>query len=183
MMDADLAERLARIEAREEIRQLVARYGMAVDDRDIDAIGSLFAADAIFRHGDNSLVNRGRREIVDFYTDRLGSFGPTFHYPHSHVIEMISATEAIGVVTGHAELAIDDKTFAVALRYHDRYVIDGGAWRFAERAVAMLYFMDMAELVAGGLAERERKRYFGTIGPSEIPEPLPTWTAFFAEGS
>ena len=73
-MDTDVERRLTRLEAHEDIRQLVARYGIAVDDRDMETVGSLFTADAVFRHGDNSLVNDGRQEIVDFYTDRLRSF-------------------------------------------------------------------------------------------------------------
>ena len=85
---------------------------------------------AFFRHGDNSLVNHGRQEIVDFYTDRLTAFGPTYHYPHSHIIEFQSDTEATGMVTAHAELAVEDKTFAVALRYHDQYSKDDGCMAF-----------------------------------------------------
>ncbi|MGI9594983.1 MAG: nuclear transport factor 2 family protein [Acidimicrobiales bacterium] len=178
--DLDLTTRISRLEAYEDIRRLVARYGVAVDDRDIDTVGSLFTEDGVFRHGDDSLVNHGRQEIVDFYTDRLTAFGPTYHYPHSHLIDLVGDTEATGVVMAHAELGIDGTTMVTALRYRDRYVIDGGQWRFAERAIAMLYYMDMAELAAGGLSQPDRKRYFGTVGPSELPEPLATWQAFFA---
>jgi hypothetical protein len=65
-MHEDLAERIARIEAREQIRDLVGRYGMTVDDRDIDGVGSLFAVDGVFCHGGNYVVNHGRAEIVEF---------------------------------------------------------------------------------------------------------------------
>jgi hypothetical protein len=83
-------------------------------------------------------------------------------------------------VMAHAELAMNGATFVVALRYHDTYRVDDGAWCFAERAVRMLYFMDLAEFAAGGLAQPDRKRYFGDVGPTEIPESLPTWIDFFA---
>ena len=179
-MADDLEARVGRIEARQAIQDLVVRYGMAVDDRDMATVGSLFTEDAVFRHGDDSIVNHGRAEIVDFYTDRLQAFGATYHYPHSHLIELDGATTASGVVCAHAELGIDGRTYVTALRYHDQYRVDDGVWRFTERRLAMLYYMDLAELVDGGLAQGDRKRYFGTIGPAEIPEKLPSWQEFFA---
>lgn len=179
-MDSDLSERVAKIEAREEIRELVARYGMAIDDRDMDKLAAMFTVDAVFRHGDNSYVNNGREEIVAFYTERLVSYGPTYHYPHSHVVEFTSSTRATGIVSGHAELALNGATFAVALRYHDSYHKVDDAWCFAERSLAMLYFMDLADLVAGGLAKPDRKIYLGDVGPTELPEPLESWKRFFA---
>ncbi len=179
-MTDDLAERVACIEARQAIQDLVVRYGMAVDDRDMQLVGSLFTDDAVFRHGDDSIVNHGRAEIVDFYTDRLRAFGATYHYPHSHLIDIVDADTATGVVCAHAELGIDGRTYVTALRYHDRYRCVDGVWRFTERRLAMLYYMDMADLANGGLAQNDRKRYFGTVGPAEIPEKLPSWQAFFA---
>lgn len=180
-MTDDLHARIAAIEAREQIRDLVVRYGMAVDDRDMAMVGSLFTTDAVFRHGDDSVVNHGRDEIVAFYTDRLRAFGATYHYPHSHLVELGDPGEASGVVCAHAELGIDGRTYVTALRYHDRYRLESGTWLFAERRLAMLYYMDLAELTDGGLAVGDRKRYFGTVGPAEIPEKLDTWQRFFAE--
>lgn len=180
-MHEDLAERIARIEAREQIRDLVSRYGMAVDDRDLDGVGSLFTADGVFRHGGNSVVNHGRAEIVEFYTDRLSAFGPTYHYPHSHLIDISDEVNATGTVNAHAELGHDGKTYVTALRYNDTYRREDGEWLFAERRLQMLYYMDMVELVEGGLDSPDRKRYFGTVGPADIPENLPSWRDFFGE--
>lgn len=188
IVTAELEAKIYALEAREQIRDLVVRYGMAVDDRDIDLVGELFTQAAVFRHGDDSIVNHGRDEIVAFYTDRLTSFGPSYHYPHSHLVTLDAGTPpttATGVVNAHAELAVDDRTYITALRYTDQYALDDGAWRFAERRIAMLYYMDMADLADGGLSVAKRKRYFGTVEQAELPEKLPTWQAFFAaaEGS
>ncbi|WP_419918012.1 nuclear transport factor 2 family protein [Candidatus Poriferisocius sp.] len=178
---AELLERIARLEATEAIRNLVARYGMAVDDRDLDAVAEMFTQDAVFRHGDGAVVNEGRQAIVDFYADRLSSFGATYHYPHSHLVELDSHHTGLasGTVAAHAEMAIGGRTFITGLRYYDRYRLDGGQWRFSERSIAMLYYMDMAELAEGGLGEKDRKRYFGEVGPAELPEGLDTWKRFF----
>ena len=46
---ASLQARLQRLEDRESIRELVMRYGLVMDDRDIDAMPGLFAADVHVR--------------------------------------------------------------------------------------------------------------------------------------
>ena len=94
----ELQERIERLESRETIRTLVTDYSMAVDDRDVDTIGTLFAENGIFGHADGSAVMHGRQEIVDFYNGRLGDMGPTYHYPHSHKITFVDANTAEGIV-------------------------------------------------------------------------------------
>lgn len=178
-----LSERVARLEAIEEIRDLIARYGMAVDDRDVNGLADMFTSDAKFGLADGMVANQGRQAVIDFYTERMAAFGATYHYPHSHVIEFDPdrPDHATGLVNAHAELALDGRTLVTALRYFDEYRVEDGRWCFVERKVAMIYYMDMAELVDGGLTEPDRKRYFGTVGPSELPESLDTWKKFFAE--
>lgn len=178
-----LSERVARLEAIEEIRDLIARYGMAVDDRDVNGLADMFTSDAKFGLADGMVANQGRQAVIDFYTERMAAFGATYHYPHSHVIEFDPDRpgQATGMVNAHAELALDGRTLVTALRYFDEYRVEDGRWCFVERKVAMIYYMDMAELVDGGLTESDRKRYFGTVGPSELPESLETWKKFFAE--
>ena len=178
-----LSERVARLEAQEEIRDLVARYGMAVDDRDVDGLADMFTSDAKFALADGMVANQGRQAVIDFYSGRMAAFGATYHYPHSHVIELDADRpgHATGMVNAHAELALDGRTLVTALRYFDEYRVENGRWCFVERRVAMIYYMDMAELADGGLCDSDRKRYFGTVGPAELPESLDTWKRFFAE--
>ena len=178
-----LSERVARLEAQEEIRDLVARYGMAVDDRDVDGLADMFTSDAKFALADGMVANQGRQAVIDFYSGRMAAFGATYHYPHSHVIELDADRpgHATGMVNAHAELALDGRTLVTALRYFDEYRVEDGRWCFVERRVAMIYYMDMAELADGGLCDSDRKRYFGTVGPAELPESLDTWKRFFAE--
>ncbi len=178
-----LLERVERLEAIEGIRDLIARYGMVVDDRDVEALADMFTSDARFGLADGMVANQGREAVIDFYTQRMAAMGPTYHYPHSHVINLDPERpgHATGTVNAHAELAVDGRTMVTALRYSDEYRVENGRWCFVERKVAMLYFMDMAELADGGLTKPDRKYYFGTVGPSELPESLDTWKKFFAE--
>lgn len=175
-------ERLQRsidgILGRERIRDLVHRYSMAVDDRDIDAIADCFTTDGCFEHADGTLRLEGRAAVLDYYNARLRFLGPSYHYPHSHLIELDGDT-ATGVVCAHAELGFPDgRTFWVALRYYDRYACDaGGTWRFSARRVSFLYYLPLSDL-ATALAEPLRKRASLPHRPADWPEGLATWQAY-----
>lgn len=165
--EADLERRVRRLEDRWELADLVARYAVAVDDRDWDAVGQMYAEHSVF----DSVLGRfeGRDAVVAYYAERTDSFGPTFHIPHTQTVEFSGEDEATGVVTAHAELAIGEETVVVALRYADRYVREDGAWRFAERQVQQLYAVPLAELPTA-LAQPDRKRWPGTDpAPAELP--------------
>ena len=176
----DLERRVARLEAREEIRELVYRYSTAVDDRDTERLGQTFCVDGTFGHADGRDTHHGREAIQSFYRARLALMGPTFHYAHNHVISFQDESRAEGTVLAHAELALEGTTYQVGLRYSDVYRREEGAWRFAVRTIRILYFMPLSELAAGGLAEENRKRYPDAgPTPSDLPESLPTWQAFY----
>ena len=178
---ADLERRIARLEAREQIRELVTDYSMAVDDRDIPTIARLFTVDAVFAHADGTMTVEGRDAIAEFYATRLGEMGPTFHYPHCHRIEFVDDDNATGVVLAHAELAFGDSTHYTGLRYLDRYRCRDGVWRFADRQLKFLFFMPLADFVAGGLGHPNRKRYPGQEPvPTDLPEGQASWQSFAA---
>ena len=130
-MNDDLSTRFAAFEAREAIRDLVIRYGMAVDDRDMATVESMFTEDATFGQGDITLGSR--QEIVDFYTDRLKAFGATYHYTNGHVVDLGGPDTATGVVNAHAELSLQDRTFISGMRYYDQYRHVDNRWKFAHR--------------------------------------------------
>ena len=178
----ELHERIERLESRETIRTLVTDYSMAVDDRDVDSIGTLFAENGIFGLADGSAVMHGRQEIVDFYNGRLGDMGPTYHYPHSHKITFTDANTAEGIVLAHAELSQEGKTYYTGLRYYDKYQQQDSKWIFEERLLKFLFFMPMEELVRDGLTQTNRKRFPGQGKlPTDLPEMQESWIKFLAE--
>ena len=155
---------------------------MAVDDRDVDTIGMLFAENGIFGHADGSAVMHGRQAIVDFYNGRLGDMGPTYHYPHSHKITFTDANTAEGIVLAHAELSQEGKTYYTGLRYYDKYQQQDSKWIFEERLLKFLFFMPMEELVRDGLTQTNRKRFPGQGKlPTDLPEMQESWIKFLAE--
>jgi uncharacterized protein (TIGR02246 family) len=174
----DLERRLQRLEDIEELRQLVARYGQYVDDRDLDALGDLYTADAVFDSRSGPLTGRGA--VLDYYRTQLASYGVTYHYPHSQVVEITGPDTAQGTVHAHAELAIDGKAFIIALRYSDTYRREDGRWRFHHRRAQQLYGLPLAEL-ADRMGDVDRKQWPGTpAAAADIPETLESWQSFWA---
>ena len=153
-----LKQRVRALEDRAEITELVARYGRAVDDRDWDALAEQYTPDAVFDSAGGR--SQGIDAIVEYYKDRTSAYVASYHYPHSHEIELLGTDRARGLVCAHAELTIEGETVLVALRYHDDYRRVDERWRFYERVTKMLYVLKLSELPTG-LAQRLRVRWPG----------------------
>ena len=178
-MTTDLEARLRRIEDRIELSDLVATYGRAVDDRDVALLESLYTEDAVFDSVEGPI--RGRREVVDYYLQRMRMYGPSYHIPHSQTVEFVGDDEATGIVCAHAELGMPGGAFWIGLRYHDQYVREDGTWRFRERKVLQLYAMPLRELIDDYSAER-RKRWPNTEpGVTDLPEGLDSWKTWIEQ--
>ena len=86
-----LAERVEQLEAKDEIRELTARYCHGVVDGDVEAIVDLFCSDGTFRM--RKFAATGDEELRSMYA---GGVGAKTHKPfiQNHVIEFTSPTEA-----------------------------------------------------------------------------------------
>jgi hypothetical protein len=180
MTDADLALRLRRLEDREEIRMLVARYGQTCDDREIEELGQLFTSDGVMRSQDGVMNARGRGAIVEQFHGRFAVLGPSLHYTHDHVITFDDADPdlACGLLTSHAEVWRNGAALIAAIRYHDTYRREGGRWRFAERLLRFFYYVPVAEY-DGALGDRNRMRAYGDRRPADWPEGTPAWERYY----
>lgn len=176
MRQDDFALRLARLEARENIRELVARYGIAIDDHDLPGIASLFTSTAEFCSRDGVMQARGRDQIIDMFIGRFKALGISNHFTHDHIIELPAGApdRATGLVTSHAEVWRNGKALLGAMRYQDSYRLDEGEWRFERRELAFLYYLPVEDY-AEGLGSTLRQRAYGDQRPADYPEALPGW--------
>jgi hypothetical protein len=174
---SDLEARIKRLEDRQELSDLAARYCIAVDDRDMDTIVDIFTPDGQMGHMDSSAGGAGTAGLIAYYEERLKGVGATYHYPLAQLIEFDSDDEAHGVTMANAEMSIGDQVIVGAIRYNDTYVRVEGRWRFRRRALQFLYLMDMNDLPTH-YKERDRKRWPGPPTAAEIPDSLPTYQAF-----
>jgi hypothetical protein len=155
--DHDLDRRIRRLEDRLAIEEVISSYGILLDNRDYAAVGDLYTDDARFwQHVGETTDARTRQGIVDFYRERLGHSGPSYHYHHGTVI------------------TFDDDSH---LRYHDAYVKgEDGRWRFSERETYFHYFMPADELPSR-YSDEIRRTWPGQPLPADIPDGLDTYRA------
>ena len=147
-----IAAKVARIEARFALQDLVANYFLRVDARAYDTLADLFTTDGTFAFAD--MKASGRAGLLEFWKRRIANYEFTYHYLHSHVVTSIdlAANTATGIVTGHAEHAIDSTCVLAALRYDDQYSCENGVWRIRVRTLTTRYFLPWDEL-AGNFRE------------------------------
>lgn len=143
----ELEQRVDRLESREEIRALLVRYCLAVDDRDFDALSELFTEEAVLRQASGVIKGDGRQGVMQYFLDHLPNLGPTNHFVHGEVIEFDDSDpdRATGIVTSHAEVFRQGAPMITAMRYLDSFRRVDGAWRFAERVQTYMYFLDVRE--------------------------------------
>ncbi|GIH71343.1 nuclear transport factor 2 family protein [Sphaerimonospora thailandensis] len=130
---------------RTELADLVARYALLADERDIAALTGLFTGDGVLVLPDPPgtlepvIVRRGHEEIAGAMS-ALGAMALTFHALAGQVFdagpEPGSAVGRVACVAHHlSERAGGPSDLVWHLRYADDYRREGGAWRIARRAV------------------------------------------------
>jgi len=127
-VDVDL-DPLDRLESAEQIRQLVARFAMAYDARDLETIAGLYAPEV-------------RDGLMATLLERMPA-GRTFHLTASPVVTFESADVARGDVVGRSEAEVGDTWMVMGVRYTDRYVRHGGVWYLHSRDLQRLYSSDV----------------------------------------
>ena len=130
MSDDSVETRLARLEAKDEIRELPARYCHAVVDGDAERIVALFCVDGTFRT--HNLAPQGHDALLEFYG---GGVGGQTHKPfvQNHVIEFIDDDNARGRCSVEIRVWQDGVAYTQAGHYHDAYRKENGRWRFLSR--------------------------------------------------
>jgi hypothetical protein len=172
-MQTGLAARIQRLEDRQDIEDLVVRYGFAVDDHDFERIRELFAPHATLRTKAGHIKGEGLDEVVDYFRTHFGRLGPSNHFVHGHLVEFQSEDAATGLVSSHAEVWRDGVPMLTAMRYEDAYVRHEGTWLFRERVQTYMYFVDVRDY-AETLGGVDRIR---TTPDSPQPADWPHWHA------
>jgi uncharacterized protein (TIGR02246 family) len=146
--DDAIERRIAALEDREAIYDLVKDYCNAIDDRDIDKYASLMAEHVELCQFEGGNRRIGRQAVRDWMEWRFTQWGLSRHYPLNHRITVLNEDDGNGIVNGWAEMAMDNKIYVTAIRYYDDYIREDGTWRFARRETAMYYYAPATDLPA-----------------------------------
>lgn len=139
------------ISDRLEIQDLIARYSVALDSRDYDALDELFTDDAILDYRATGAIRGSLAEMKRFVADAFTMFSATQHLTAGTTI-----TFADGGDTAHAKSACHNpmvfggdlapKMMIVGLWYVDTLVRTPDGWRFKERVEQQLYNTTVAKV-------------------------------------
>lgn len=168
-----LAQRLDRLESIEEIRQLVGKYALSLDMRDLDAHVGLFAPD--IRVGREKT---GRQHLKAWVDDTLRwQFTGTSHHIGQHIIEFTDPDNAIGVVYSKNEHETGAEWVIMQMLYWDDYQRIDGRWYFRRRLPCYWYATDLNKPPIGDMKMRwpGRAPYPGTFH-----DLFPSWKSFWA---
>lgn len=171
-MEPDLHQRLQRLESIEEIRQLVSRYALSLDMRDLDAHVNLFAEDIQVTR-----ELQGRAHLKRWLDDTLRlQFTGTSHHVGNHVIEFIDENHALGAVYSKNEHETGDQWIIMQMLYWDQYERINGRWYFRRRLPCYWYATDLNQPPTGEKKMRwpGREAYDGAYH-----ELFPSWRDFW----
>lgn len=133
-------ERIAVLEAKDEIRELTARYCFAVAAGATEELVSLFTADGWFRMRDRTWT--GHAELRELYT--LGPDGVSPKpFIQNHVID-VAGDRATGRCAVEIRVVQRGEAYTAAGHYADAYRRVDGAWRFAERDFTTFHWVPLA---------------------------------------
>ena len=169
---AALSRRIDRLESLEQIRQLPARYALALDMRDLDALAGLFPEDVEVGK------SRGREALRAWFDRTLRvQFTGTSHHVGNHVIEFEDADHARGVVYSKNEHETGAEWVIMQMMYVDDYERRNGRWFFRRRAPLYWYATDLNKPPLG-----PAKMRWPGVAPFEggYHQLFPSWKAFWA---
>lgn len=171
----DLAMRLDRLESRDEIRQLISKYALALDMRDMDAMANLFVEDvAVGKSGS------GRQALRNWLDETMrAQFDGTSHHVGTQIIEFIDPDNAVGVVYSKNEHEAGAQWVIMQMMYYDTYERQHGRWCFRQRQPLYWYASNLTDPPVGNHKMRwpGRDPYEGAFHAL-----FPSWKAFWARG-
>jgi ketosteroid isomerase-like protein len=171
-MTGDPDASLARLEAYETIRQLAARYAVAVDRRDLDTLVTLFVPDV--RVG---RLGTGRDALRASFDESLRAIGVSVLHVGTHVIDLVDADHATGTVYCKGEIQDGDRWIHQAIVYDDEYRRVDGTWCFVRRVHRLFYGAEVG-VNPLGLPPADWPAHHD--GRGTLPEDWDTWTRFWA---
>ena len=169
-----LEARLAEVEDRLALQDLVARYNFAIDNRDLATVAGLFTENGSFGSKDGAMRATGSAAVCKQFEARFSVLGATNHFAHDHVVWFESDSRARGLLSVHAEVWRKEQPMVCALRYDDRYEKSAGLWRFAERLLSFFYYLNVNDY-ATAMGQLERNHASDTPVAADFPERLPTY--------
>ncbi len=129
--------------APQELHDLAFRYALAVDTCDAEMLLSTFTGDgAVLGYGENPIEFRAEAGLRQMISLVDSGFQRTMHKVFNQTFERGEAGSVTGItycMASHILPGADWSLLDMALRYHNIYAQMGGAWKFAERRLEVVW--------------------------------------------
>lgn len=134
---------LQEISDRLEIQDLFARYSFAIDERDWDALDTIFTPDAQIDYTETGGAKGSLAQIKAWLPKALAQF-PSFQHMVATTKLTLMGDEATSRTIlfnpmVHRDETGGETTFFIGLWYRDRLLRTADGWRIAERHEEMAY--------------------------------------------
>jgi hypothetical protein len=159
-----------RLLAYQEIRQLAARYALALDSRDLDTLAGLFVEDVKVTRTES-----GREALKASFEQQLRPLGVTILNIGTHVIDIVDENRATGHVYCKGEIQEGPRWIHQAILYRDQYERRDGVWYFRGRRHDLWYGANVGANPAGMPPAEWPKRSYGW---GTVPGIWDTWHEF-----
>ncbi|MFN0029340.1 MAG: nuclear transport factor 2 family protein [Acidimicrobiales bacterium] len=139
---SSIEERLATLEAKDEIRELTARYCFAVAEGRAEDIVAMFCEDGVFMMREDRRFT-GQAELRQMYNGAAEGVTPK-PYIQNHVIE-VNGDNATGRCGVEIRMVRKGEAYTAAGHYFDTYRKVNGQWLFAERDFRTFHMVPLAK--------------------------------------
>ena len=167
--DLTLEQRVARLEAAEDIRALKSAYHTYINDTQFDQVTALFTDDAYVKlsylmPGGRPWV--GKDEISAAFASMANSSlqSQVKQFLHNHVVEVTGGNTAAGTGLFIAFYGVGEQSFYVAGKYTEEYERVDGRWLFKKMVLALYFTVPLQAGWAG------RKRHYLVNSGETIPD-------------
>jgi gamma-hexachlorocyclohexane dehydrochlorinase len=128
-----IEERLARLEAAEELHNLTKEYCHGLDKRDLDRFLAVFAPDAVWALSEDARP-AGHAAIGKTVTDGIWpAFSETHHWTTNHVIDWLGDVPHGTCDVTATVRDVSGQWLRASATYDDAYVYADGRWRISRR--------------------------------------------------
>ena len=131
---------------RAEIQDLMTRYAYAIDDRDWDALDSVFTPDAIIDYSEAGGARGTVPEIKKFLAEAMGNFSAFQHLSTTTQIRIDGDRAKARTILFNPMVMQhegQERVFFVGLWYNDDLVRTPDGWRITHRREQMSYTYNM----------------------------------------
>ncbi|SDI09236.1 SnoaL-like domain-containing protein [Alteribacillus persepolensis] len=146
-MSKSLETRLLKLEAREEIKEVMANYCHGIDKEDEPLFTDVWEEDAVWELGDPSSAAKNKQEILEKIQMNWKNMFENHHHTLNPVIEIDIGNGTATAVADLKATATNAKgvPLLITATYYDSFSNRTGKWRFTERKLRIHYMTPVLE--------------------------------------